>query len=81
MPEVRTHYLRGWIVLSQGSIVTDLVLSQWVGESVKRMNDPRVVWFASRHFTGSSCDSHPGKMQHLEIADDLAAELRKLLGW
>jgi hypothetical protein len=69
------------IVLTQGSIVTDPVLSQWVQETVKRMNDPRVVWFASRHFPGSSCDSHPDKMQHLEIADDLEAELRKLMEW
>jgi len=81
VPEVRTHYLRGWIVLSQGSIVTDLVLSQWVGESVKRMNDPRVVWFASRHFTAARATRILAKMQHLEIADDLEAELRKLLEW
>jgi lysophospholipase L1-like esterase len=79
--DVRMHYPHPWIVLTQGSIVTDPVLSQWVQETVKRSNDPRVVWFASRHFPGSSCDSHPEKMQHLEIADDLEAELRKLLGW
>jgi lysophospholipase L1-like esterase len=79
--DVRTHYPHAWIVLTQGSIVTDPVLSQWVQETVKRMNDPRVAWFASRHFPGSTCDAHPDKMQHLEIADDLEAELRKLLGW
>lgn len=79
--DVRTHYPHAWIVLTQGSIVTDPVLSQWVQETVKRINDPRIVWFASRHFPGSSCDSHPDKMQHLEIADDLEAELRKLLEW
>jgi lysophospholipase L1-like esterase len=78
---VRTHYPHAWILLTQGSIVSDPPLSQWVREAVKRMDDPRVVWFASRHFPGSACDSHPDKMQHLEIADDLAAELRKLLGW
>jgi hypothetical protein len=60
-------------VLTQGSIVTDPALSPWVQETVKRMNDPRVVWFASRHFPGSSCDPHPDKMPHLEIADDLEA--------
>ena len=79
--DVRTHYPHAWVVLTQGSIVTDPLLSQWVQETVKRMNDPRVVWFSSRHFPGSACDSHPDKMQHLEIADDLEVELRKLLGW
>jgi hypothetical protein len=79
--DVRTHYSRAWIVLTQGSIVRDPMLSQWVQETVKRMNDPRVVWFASRHFPGSTCDAHPDKMQHLQIADDFEAELRKLLGW
>lgn len=79
--DVRTPYPHAWIVLTQGSIVGDPVLSQWVQETVKRMNDPRVVWFASRHFPGSTCDAHPDKVQHLEIADDFEAELRKLLGW
>jgi hypothetical protein len=68
-------------VLTQGSIVGDPVLSQWVQETGKRMNDPRTVWFASHHFPGSTCDTHPDKMQHLEIADDFEVELRKPLGW
>ena len=68
-------------MLTQGSIVTDPALNRWVQETVKRTNDPRVVWFASRHFPDSSRDSDPDKTQHLEIADDLEAELRKLLGW
>jgi lysophospholipase L1-like esterase len=79
--DVRKHYPRTLIVLTQGSIVSDSVLSQWVQETVKRVNDPRVVWFASRHFPGSSCDAHPDKMQQLQMADDFEAELRKLLGW
>ena len=79
--DVRKHYPRAWIVLTQGSIVADPVLSQWVQDTVKQMNDSRVVWLASRHFSGSTCDAHPDKMQHLEIANDLEVELRKLLGW
>jgi len=79
--DVRRHYPQAWIVLTQGSIVSDPVLSQWVQETVKRMSDPRVVWFASRHFSGSSCDDHPDKLQHQQIADDFEAELRRLLGW
>ena len=78
---VRAHYPHAWIVLTQGSIIGDPVLSQWVQETVKRMNDPRVVWFASHHFPGSTCDTHPDKIEHLEIADDFEVELRKLLGW
>jgi lysophospholipase L1-like esterase len=79
--DVRQHYPRAFIVLTQGSIVSDPKLRQWVQETVKRASDPRVVWFASRHFAGSSCDAHPDKMQQLQIADDFEAELRKLLGW
>ena len=79
--DVRRHYPRAFIVLTQGSIVSDPVLSKWVQETAKRSNDPRVIWFASRHFSGSSCDAHPDKMQHLQIADDFEVELRRLLGW
>ncbi len=78
---VRQHYPKTWIVLTQGSIVSDPVLSQWIQETVKRAADPRVVWFASRHFAGSACDAHPDKMQHAEIADDFEVKLRELLGW
>jgi lysophospholipase L1-like esterase len=79
--DVRKHYPHAWIVLTQGSIVSDPLLSQYVQETVMRAADPHVVWFASRHFPGSTCDAHPDKMQHIEIADDLEVELRKLLGW
>ncbi len=81
--DVRKHYPKAWILLTQGSIVSDPLLSQYVQETVKRaqVNDPRVVWFASRHFPGAACDAHPDKMQHAAIADDLEVELRKLLGW
>jgi hypothetical protein len=40
-----------------------------------------VLWFASRHFPGSTCDAHPDKPQHLQIADDLEVKLREILGW
>src|SRR3974390_477992 len=81
--DVRQHYPKAWMVLTQGSIVSDPLLSQYVQETVKRaqVNDPRVVWFAARHFSGAPCDAHPDKMQHTQIADDLEVELRKLLGW
>lgn len=79
--DVRRHFPQAWIVLSQGSIVSDPVLSQWVQKTVKQLNDSRVVWFASRHFSGSTCDAHPDKMQHQQIADDFEVELRQLLGW
>jgi hypothetical protein len=79
--DVRTHFPKAWIVLTQGSIVSDPVLSEWVQDTVKRVKDARVVWFASRHFPGSTCDAHPDKMQQLQMADDFEIELRKLLGW
>ena len=79
--DVRKHYAKAWIVVTQGSIVSDPVLSQWVQETVERVNDPHVIWFASRHFPGSSCDAHPDKMQHQQIADDLEVKLRELLQW
>ena len=78
---VRRHYPKAWIVLTQGSIVSDPLLSQYVQKTVKRMNDPRVVWFASRHFPGAPCDAHPDKPQHQQMSDDFEVELRKLLGW
>jgi len=79
--DVRKHYSHAWIILTQGSIVTDPTLSQWVQDTVKRANDPRVVWFASHYYPGSTCDAHPDKPQHQQIADDFEVELRNLLGW
>ena len=79
--DVRKHYPNAWIVLTQGSIVTDPVLGLWVQDTVKRANDPRVVWFASSHYPGSACDSHPDKPQQQQMTDDLEMELRRLLGW
>jgi len=78
---VRKHYPNSWIILTQGSIVTDPLLSEYVQATVNRANDPRVVWFASRHFPGSACDAHPDKPQQQQMADDFEIELRKLLGW
>jgi lysophospholipase L1-like esterase len=79
--DVRKHYPKAWILLTQGSIVGDPKLSQYVQATVTRVADPRVLWFESRHFAGSACDAHPDKMQHLQIADDLQVKLRELLGW
>ncbi len=81
--DVRKHYPQAWIVLTQGSIVSDPKLADYVQATVKKaqVKDPRVVWFASRHFPGSSCDAHPDKPQQQQMADDFEVELRKLLGW
>jgi lysophospholipase L1-like esterase len=79
--DVRRHYPNAWIILTQGSIVTDPLLSEYIQATVKKAGDPRTVWFASRHFPGSTCDGHPDKPQHQQMADDFEVELRKLLGW
>jgi lysophospholipase L1-like esterase len=79
--DVRKHYPKAFILLTQGSINGDPKLAEYVQATVRRVNDPRVLWFASRHFPGSTCDAHPDKAQHLQIADDLEVKLRELLGW
>ncbi len=79
--DVRKHYPKTWIILTQGSIVSDPKLAEYVQATVTKANDPRVVWFASRPFPGSTCDAHPDKPQQQQMADDFEVELRKLLGW
>ena len=80
---IRKHYPNAWIVLTQGSIVSDPKLAEYVQATVKKaqVTTQRVVWFASRHFPGSTCDAHPDKPQQQQMADDFEVELRKLLGW
>jgi lysophospholipase L1-like esterase len=79
--ELLRTYPKAVIFLTQGSIVSDPVLSEYVLETVRQVADARVRWVESRHFPGSQCDSHPELLQHRQIADDFEAVLRHGLGW
>jgi lysophospholipase L1-like esterase len=79
--ELILRYPTAIVFATQGSIVTDPLLSQYTREAVARVADDRVRWVESRHYPGSQCDAHPDKPQHARIADDLEPALRGALNW
>jgi lysophospholipase L1-like esterase len=79
--ELTLRYPAAPIFVTQGAIVSDPVLAEWIQETVTRVADDRVRWLASRHYPGSECDAHPELLQHRRMADDLEPVLRQALGW
>lgn len=78
---VRTEYPHAAILATEGAIVTDPLLRQYVQEAVARTGDPRIQWVQAAHYPGNGCNAHPNAPQHLRMADDLEPVLRRALGW
>ncbi len=78
---IRAEYPVAFIFATEGAIVTDPLLRQYVQEAVTLLGDPRIAWVKANHYAGDACDAHPTRQQHMRIADDLEPELRKALGW
>ena len=79
--ELVERYPAAIVFVTQGAIVTNPQLSEFVQASVATVADERVRWVESRHFPGSQCDAHPDLLQHRQIADDFEPVLRQALGW
>jgi len=75
------RYPTALVFVTQGSIVGDPLLSDYIRDTVGRVADDRVRWFESRHYPGSQCNAHPDLPQHRQMADDLEPVLRKALNW
>ncbi len=78
---LRSHYPNASIFVTEGAIVTDPLLRQYIQDAVSRTNDPRIRWVKANHYPGNGCDGHPTRAQHQQIADDLEPVLRKALAW
>jgi lysophospholipase L1-like esterase len=78
---LRKTYRHAFILLTEGSIVTDPLLRQMVQETVAKVRDKKVRYVSSQHYSGLACDAHPTQAQHVKIADDLEPAIRQTLGW
>lgn len=78
---LRGLYPGAKIWLTEGTIVTDPSLRQYVERTVGLVNDPGVSFVHSEHYPGNGCSGHPTRSQHLAVADDLEPILRAGLGW
>ncbi|MES3023512.1 MAG: bifunctional acetylxylan esterase/glucomannan deacetylase AxeC2 [Pseudomonadota bacterium] len=72
------------IALTEGVMLTGdkrAALISYIGETVRLINDPRVLAISSGHYAGDAVDAHPTKAQHAQMAHDLLPSLRLILGW
>jgi len=72
------------IVLTEGAILNGEKkerLSAYLLETVQRVGSPRVHAIPSAYHPGDAADAHPTTPQHAQMADELAPQLRRLMGW
>jgi lysophospholipase L1-like esterase len=72
------------IALTEGAILNGekkAALRSYLEETVARVGSPRVRLTPSEHHPGDAQDAHPTTSQHAAMADELAPQLRRLMGW
>jgi lysophospholipase L1-like esterase len=78
---LRAEYPTSKILATEGAIVTNPLLRQFIQQAVADAHDPNIEWAKATHYPGSSCNGHPTAPQHLKMADDLEMQLRPVLHW
>jgi lysophospholipase L1-like esterase len=78
---LRAEYPAATILATEGAMVTDPRLRQYVQQAVADAHDPQIQWAKATHYPGSSCNGHPTAAQHLKMADDMEPQLRNALHW
>jgi lysophospholipase L1-like esterase len=87
---IRAVHKDAYVLLTEGAIVNDdkdptrpqkTVLRDYITETVRRVNDPRVQAVPATHYPGDDCNPHPTRAQHEAIARDLEPIVRALTGW
>jgi lysophospholipase L1-like esterase len=81
LKNVRSEYPNAAILVTDGAIVTDPLLRRFLQEAAARTGDSRVFWAQAEHYSGNGCNAHPTAAQHVQMADDLAPMLRRVLSW
>ena len=69
------------IFATEGAIVTDPLLRQYIRTAVDAVHQQRVQWLQATHYPGNGCNAHPTREQHLHMADDIEPVLRERLHW
>ena len=81
LQHLRSEYPNSVILITEGAIVTDPLLRQYVQAAATRMHDTKILWTAATHYPGRTCNAHPTAAEHQHIADDLEPLLRNQLHW
>lgn len=72
------------IVLTEGAMLNGekkAALVDYLTETLKRVDDPRVHIATSNNYPGDATDAHPTKAQHAAMANDLTPQLKTLMKW
>jgi lysophospholipase L1-like esterase len=78
---LRKDYPQSFMLLTEGSIVTDSLLPRMVQQTAANVHNLKVKYVHSQHYPGLPCDAHPTRAEHQRIADDLEPAIRQALGW
>lgn len=82
--KLRANHPQAQIILIEGSILSGenkAALVDYLGEVVKRVNDPKLHQMPSNYHPGDASDGHPTKEQHVLMATRLIGQIRPLMGW
>jgi lysophospholipase L1-like esterase len=81
LQRLRAEYPHAVILGTEGAIVTNPLLRQYIQQAVEQVHDPKILWAESHHYPGNGCDGHPSREQHVHMAEDFEIILREQLGW
>jgi len=82
--KLRDSHPQAEILLIEGSILNGenkSVLVDYLAETVKRVNDPKVHQGKSSYHSGDASDAHPTKEQHALMAKELTKQIKQLMDW
>lgn len=82
--KLRGNHPQSEIFLIEGSILNGenkKALVDYLAETVRRVNDPKVHQGKSNHYPGDASDAHPTKEQHALMAKELTEQIKKLMRW
>jgi lysophospholipase L1-like esterase len=81
LKRLRAEYPQTVILGTEGAIVINPLLRQYIKQAVAKVHDPKILWTQSHHYPGNGCDPHPSREQHVHMAEDFEVVLREELGW
>ena len=81
LKRIVAEYPKAVVFVTEGPMVTDPLLRQYVQAAVDRVHSPHVIWMGATHYPGNGCNPHPTGAQHARIADDMEPVLRHHLHW
>jgi lysophospholipase L1-like esterase len=81
LKRLRAEYPHAVVLATEGAIVTNPLLRQYIQQAVAIVHDPKILWTESKHYPGNGCNGHPSREQHVHMAEDFEDVLREQLDW